>query len=122
MRLHSACYMSGIRPSPTLLTDGLAPSASSTSRTLFLCCPRCVSGTITLPEKYAFRNRAPGFHVLVRRFFLVRPSYALSRYLTVIQGQDSTSDQCVIGGSEGELSKANFWDHFGPYNGVEMLC
>src|SRR5712691_2346733 len=81
MRLHSACYMSGIRPSPTLLTNGLAPSASSTRRTLFLCCPRRVSVTITLPEKYTFRNRAPGFHVLVRRFFFVRPllcTFALS--------------------------------------------
>jgi len=37
-------------------------------------------------------------------------------------GQDSTSNQCVVGGSEGDPLKANFWDHFGPYSGVEILC
>jgi len=53
---------------------------------------------------------------------LLGPYYALSHYLTSIQGQDNTSDQCIIGGLEADPLKANFWDHFGPYYGVEMLC
>lgn len=74
------------------------------------------SGEIRIQESDAWLSY-PGSSTL----FLLDPC-ALSRCLTAIQGQDSASSQCVMDGSEGDLSKANFWDHFGPYDGVEMLC